>query len=101
MRKLIIILFFLVGCSSSSYDSQNSDYSYGGEESELYEDSYDINDSYTEYESFGGYECTEDCSGHEAGYQWAEDNGIETEDDCGGNSDSFVEGCWSYVEDNY
>ena len=89
MRKLIIILFFLVGCSSSSYDSPNSDNSYGGEESELYEDIYDINDNYTEYESFGGYECTEDCSGHEAGYQWAEDNGIETEDDCGGNSDSF------------
>ncbi len=24
---------------------------------------------------FGGYECTVDCSGHKAGYEWAEDKG--------------------------
>lgn len=50
---------------------------------------------------FNGYPCTEDCSGHEAGYEWAEENGIESVDDCGGNSDSFIEGCMSYVEENY
>lgn len=51
--------------------------------------------------NFNGYECTEDCSGHEAGYEWAEENGIESTDDCGGNSNSFIEGCESYVEENY
>lgn len=52
-------------------------------------------------ETFNGYECTEDCSGHEAGYNWAEEKGIDNIDDCDGNSDSFIEGCKSYVEENY
>ena len=44
--------------------------------------------------------CTEDCSGHEAGYQWAEDNGIDDPIDCDGNSMSFIDGCEEYVEEN-
>ncbi len=60
-----------------------------------------VKENYTGYQNYNGYECTEDCSGHEAGYDWAEENEIEDEDDCGGNSDSFIEGCMSYVEDNY
>lgn len=51
-------------------------------------------------DSFNGYPCTSDCSGHEAGYNWAEENGISDADDCGGNSESFIEGCQSYVEEN-
>lgn len=45
-----------------------------------------------------GKPCTEDCAGHEAGYQWAEDKGIAHPDDCGGNSQSFIEGCEAYAE---
>lgn len=48
---------------------------------------------------FMGYPCTVDCSGHEAGYQWAEDNGIDDPSDCGGNSNSFIEGCEAYAEE--
>ena len=48
---------------------------------------------------FHGYPCTGDCSGHEAGYDWAERNGIADPDECGGNSDSFVEGCQAYGEE--
>jgi hypothetical protein len=44
--------------------------------------------------------CTVDCSEHEAGYQWAEDNGIDDPDDCGGNSISFIDGCEEYAEEN-
>ena len=51
--------------------------------------------------TFGGYDCTDDCSGHEAGYEWAEDKDINDIDDCGGNSNSFIEGCWAYVDENY
>jgi len=47
-----------------------------------------------------GYSCTVDCSGHEAGYQWAEDNDITDPDDCSGNSTSFIEGCQAYAEEN-
>ena len=49
--------------------------------------------------SFHGYPCTEDCSGHEAGYNWAEENDITDEGDCSGKSESFIEGCQSYVEE--
>ena len=44
------------------------------------------------------YGCTEDCSGHEAGYRWAADNGV-TDGSCyGGDSPSFDEGCRAYGE---
>lgn len=49
--------------------------------------------------AFMGYKCTVDCSGHEAGYEWAEENGIDDPDECDGNSDSFIEGCQAYAEE--
>ena len=47
-------------------------------------------------------ECTDDCSGHEAGYEWADAEGIDDEDDCDAardhsNSPSFAEGCKAFV----
>jgi hypothetical protein len=60
-----------------------------------------VKENHTGYNTFNGYDCTEDCSGHEAGYNWAEENDISDEYDCDGNSNSFNEGCTSYVEDNY
>lgn len=50
-------------------------------------------------ETFHGEECTQDCSGHEAGYAWAKEHGITDPDDCGGNSQSFIEGCQAYAEE--
>lgn len=46
---------------------------------------------------FHGYACNSDCSGHTAGYEWAERKGIDSPDDCSGRSNSFVEGCKAYV----
>jgi len=46
----------------------------------------------------GRYGCTDDCSGHEAGYAWAEKRGIDDPDDCRGRSQSFIEGCRDYAE---
>ncbi|MGR9250010.1 hypothetical protein [Rhizobium leguminosarum] len=51
-------------------------------------------------QSFGGNSCVDNCEGHRAGYEWAEENGIQSEDDCSGNSSSFAEGCRTYVEDS-
>lgn len=51
--------------------------------------------------AFGRNECTDDCSGHKAGYEWAEQRGHTVESDCTGNSYSFIEGCRTYVEDPY
>jgi len=51
-------------------------------------------------ENHGSDGCTQDCSGHEAGYQWAADRNITDADDCSGTSNSFIEGCRAYVEDS-
>jgi hypothetical protein len=83
---------------ASSFDECQDQFGTGYEEDEC--NRY-VKENYSGYNSYNGYECTEDCSGHEAGYSWAEDNDIYDESDCGGNSNSFIEGCISYVEDNY
>jgi hypothetical protein len=59
-----------------------------------------VKENYTGSKTFNDYKCTEDCSGHQAGYEWADEKGIDDEDDCSGKSDSFIEGCKSYVEEN-
>lgn len=46
-----------------------------------------------------GYACTTDCSGHQAGYDWAKSTGVTTARQCSGTSQSFVEGCMAYVEE--
>jgi len=52
-----------------------------------------------EAQDFRGYPCTVDCSGHQAGYDWAERKDIDSTYDCHGNSNSFNEGCEAYVEE--
>jgi hypothetical protein len=52
---------------------------------------------------FNEYDCTLDCSGHKAGYEWAERKSIADSYDCDVagdhyNSPSFAEGCNAYVE---
>lgn len=49
--------------------------------------------------SFKGFPCTSDCSGHQAGYEWAEKNNIKNISDCGGNSDSFITGCQVWAQE--
>lgn len=49
---------------------------------------------------FQGYGCTSDCSGHRAGYEWAESRGIASPDECSGRSQSFIEGCEAYAEEH-
>ena len=55
----------------------------------------EIDDDYTTDD----WECTGDCGGHNAGYEWAESKGIDDPSDCGGNSQSFIEGCMSYANE--
>ncbi|WP_338505917.1 hypothetical protein [Pseudomonas poae] len=50
--------------------------------------------------TFDGNPCLSDCSGHQAGYDWAEHNDIDDESSCSTPSASFNEGCESYVEEN-
>jgi hypothetical protein len=50
---------------------------------------------------FGGHDCTDDCSGHAAGYRWAETRSITDDAGCPlrGDATSFYEGCLVYVLD--
>lgn len=105
---LLAPLFVLAYGSEPSYEDG---YRYG-------QDASDISDCTAEFGSddeafdwcaeaisersgeFHGYECTDDCSGHQAGWDWAETHAIDDPDDCGGNSQSFIEGCMAYAEEN-
>lgn len=50
-------------------------------------------------EDSGNYTCTGDCSGHEAGFEWAKEHDISDGSGCGGNSQSFIEGCEAFAEE--
>lgn len=54
-------------------------------------DSRDVDDS-------RNYRCSDDCSGHEAGFDWASENDVTDERDCDGDSESFEEGCMAFLE---
>lgn len=76
---------------SSSYEPVRSEY--------VDEDSSSDVDDATFADVGDTSDCTEDCSGHDAGFEWARDNGITDASDCGGNSNSFIEGCETYAEE--
>jgi len=96
-------LLSLAACGENTKISDEELVAYEGEEygGETY-DEYDERRDELEGEagSYAGYDCTQDCSGHEAGYQWAAENGITDPDSCGGRSWSFIEGCRAYAEEN-
>lgn len=54
-----------------------------------------------ENKSFWSFDCTDDCSWHEAGYNWAESKDISQESDCDNWSNSFTEWCLFYVNRYY
>jgi len=88
--------YYLFSGNNATESSRNHDSTYSSSNYSNYEDEYQ-----PETKTFNGYDCTDDCSGHEAGYNWAEENDIYDEYDCDGNSNSFNEGCISFVEENY
>lgn len=109
---LLVLLLMLTTSACSTYQSDEDFASGDGESSESEFDTAEPEaDSLTQDEdkdegttssesgltTFHGYLCTVDCSGHEAGYEWAEEKGISDPDDCGGNSESFIEGCRAYA----
>jgi len=50
-------------------------------------------------EDSGNYVCTDDCSGHEAGFNWGQENDIQDAGDCDGYSTSFIEGCEAFAQE--
>lgn len=109
---LTVVILDSLGYINPSSDSFNYGYQYANDnsfrEEELCEVRFKEESSSKEgcieyvYENyyFHGYKCTDDCGGHYAGYEWAEENNIRREEDCVGNSQSFIEGCKAFVESN-
>ncbi|TSC65279.1 MAG: hypothetical protein CEO22_533 [Candidatus Berkelbacteria bacterium Gr01-1014_85] len=98
---IVGFLYFSIS-SSGANESTNysSDSSYQASEIEKVSETVkSLPVARSAHSTFNGYSCTSDCSGHEAGYDWADENGIDDPDDCDGNSNSFIEGCESYAEE--
>lgn len=93
---LLLLTLLIAGCSESATTQTSPD---TVEETLSYDKPAPEEIAYPN-EEFHGYPCIGDCSGHEAGYQWAEEKDINDPDNCGGNSDSFVEGCKIYAEEH-
>lgn len=112
--NIIIIIIFVVLVTIQSYSTETSpskalDNNYNEtlkEDNEIIDDHNNeesvTEDSIYDYDetvTSENWTCTDDCSGHEAGYEWAEENGIIDPYDCDGNSDSFIEGCEAYANE--
>ena len=48
--------------------------------------------------TFGGYDCSDNCADHRAGFDWAAENIVTDEADCGPNLSSFAEGCKVFAQ---
>ena len=53
--------------------------------------------SHTQDRLVAGLNCTVDCSGYDAGYEWAKQRDIDDDDYCPDGNKSFYEGCAAYV----
>ena len=49
--------------------------------------------------TFGGYDCSGDCSAHKAGYEWAAGKIVTDETACGPGFSGFAEGCKAFAQD--
>ena len=48
--------------------------------------------------TFGGYDCSGNCSDHRAGFEWAAKEIVTDEADCGANVSGFAEGCKVFAQ---
>ena len=98
MRAASALALALILAACGSDENSDSEEENGGETYSEYDERRESYDG--KRGSFAGKGCTQDCSGHEAGYAWAEEKGITDPENCGGNSWSFIEGCQAYAEEH-
>ena len=108
MRPVIFIslgmcLFLATGCGPSgdkrSGQTDTSKNSVPDAKDAARQNAIDNLEDQTYEDVMGSDACTEDCSGHDAGWEWAKKHEIFDPDECSGNSDSFIEGCKAYGEE--
>jgi len=93
----IVALICLMGCGSGSGCNryEDCDYDFAEDRAEATGEPSDVDAADVEEPEFDS--CTDDCSGHEAGFAWAQENDVTDASECGGNSDSFAEGCEAFA----
>jgi hypothetical protein len=88
-RRVCFAIALLAASCTSEPTDDDIDQAYESSRDELSDASFeDVGDS---------GQCTNDCSGHEAGFDWARDQGVADVSECSGSSQSFVEGCEAYA----
>lgn len=97
MKRLAPVFWVVLAIGAVVYWSNSADHHSQASTTTAEDDSDD--GSADDPGTFHGDPCTVDCSGHQAGYAWAEKHDIDDEDNCGGNSESFIEGCKAYVRE--
>ena len=63
------------------------------------QDAIDVLSNKTYEDVKGTSDCTDDCSGHNAGFEWAKEHEVFDPEKCTGDSNSFIEGCKAYGEE--
>ncbi len=85
---IVIIIIIFIGSLNSSDESQiNNTVNYSSGYSN-YSRSSENNDAVEPENPYSS------GTGHSAGYEWAQENNVSS---CGGNSNSFIEGCEEYL----
>lgn len=94
------VVWLLAGCGGSGGGdscSRHENCDYASYEPEYVEvDTADVDAQEVEVPTFDN--CTDDCSGHDAGFIWAQDNDVTDSSECGGDSQSFIEGCEAFAQ---
>ncbi len=101
--KVLFVVLILIWVISALFDGDDnsSNNSYKPSEYNTNYRSYNNNSNYGSYNDYSDDNYTpepenpyNEGSGHSAGYEWAEKNGVSS---CGGSSNSFIEGCEEYL----
>jgi hypothetical protein len=79
----------LAACSRDEPTDEAMDQAYENADEQLSDANYE--------DVAGTSQCTEDCSGHDAGFEWARDHEVTDSSECGGDSQSFVDGCEEFA----
>ncbi|NWG52858.1 MAG: hypothetical protein HXY28_03985 [Hydrogenophilaceae bacterium] len=110
MKQMIALLSAAAALSGCSDSSSSYDDGYARASASPYENSFRASEDREPFDEDAAreaaerdlasegydysYGCTDDCSGHEAGWQWRAENGYSTY----GNSESFAEGGYAFDE---
>lgn len=94
----IIVTGALLLFACDNYDKSSQDLFIEAKAYYIEDELYKLKDK--EYLDIGSiFDCTDDCSGHEAGFEWAKENDIDERGDCESYNQSFIEGCETYVNE--